>query len=73
LKRQQTSFKQSVKKVSKNMITATEALKFVKDHVQWCRENGESDMRSVLGYINMLEKQISDSKTVEEITEYFES
>jgi hypothetical protein len=55
------------------MITATEALKFVKDHVQWCRENGESDMRSVLGYINMLEKQISDSKTVEEITEYFES
>jgi hypothetical protein len=58
---------------NKNMITATEALKFVKDRVQWCRSNGESDMRSVLSYISMLEKQISDNKTLEEITEYFES
>jgi hypothetical protein len=30
-------------------------------------------MRSVLSYISMLEKQISDNKTLEEITEYFES
>ena len=48
-------------------VTGLEALKLIAADVQGFRENGESDMRSVLNSINYLRSQIANGMTAEEI------
>ncbi len=40
-------------------MTTDEALKEVQDHVQWCREEGETDLRGILHKIKSLREQLA--------------
>ena len=42
-------------------MTTDEALKNVQDHVQWCREEGETDLRGILFHIKELRKELQQS------------
>ena len=55
-----------------NEITVNDVLKIIKDEAQWCRENGESDMRNILNAVNYLQNQIDSGKSREEILVNFE-
>ena len=48
-------------------ITALEALDLIRDRVQWQRENGETDLRSILYAISALEKDVKAGKTIERV------
>lgn len=37
---------------------ADDCLRHVYDHVQWCRENGETDLRGILNTIKILRNQL---------------
>jgi len=45
------------RKESKPMTT-DEALKYMQDYIQWCRENGESDLRGPLHAVQSLRKEL---------------
>ena len=49
------------------MITALEALDQIRDRVQWQRENGEPDLRSILYCISALENDVKAGKTIEQV------
>lgn len=49
------------------MMNAIEALDIVRKRAQWMREEGESDMRSILYLINGLMRDIESGKTTEQI------
>lgn len=51
-------------------ITAVEALTIVRDRAQWCREEGESDMRSIIWLVDSLITKIAEGKSAEEIKTY---
>ena len=51
-------------------ITAIEALTIVRERAQWCREEGESDMRSIIWLVDSLLTKISEGKSAEEIKTY---
>ena len=51
-------------------ITAVEALELVRNRAQWCRERGESDMRSIIWMVDAILKKVSEGKSAEEIKEY---
>ena len=48
-------------------VTAEEILNILSKYVQWCRESGESDMRSVLGCIRGLQRDLREGKTAAQI------
>jgi hypothetical protein len=52
-------------------LTATEALDLVAKQAQWCRENGESDMRNILNYVRAIKPLVAEGKTRDEIIAYF--
>jgi hypothetical protein len=49
------------------MMTAIEALNIVRDRAQWMRNEGESDMRSIIWLISGLINDIEAGKPTEEI------
>lgn len=51
-------------------ITAVEALTIVRARAQWCREEGESDMRSIIWMVDSLLTKIAEGKSAEEIKAY---
>jgi len=53
-------------------VTAEEVLSILHKFVQWCRENGESDMRSVLGCIRGLQCDLREGKTAAQIHQELE-
>lgn len=48
-------------------MNAIEALKIIRTRAQWMREEGESDMRSIIWLTNALIKDIEAGKSTEEI------
>ncbi len=54
-----------------NQLTANDVLKLVKDRAQWCRENGESDMRNIISTTRNIESMIKEGKTRDEILAAF--
>jgi hypothetical protein len=52
-------------------ITALDVLQLVGDRAQWCRENGESDMRNILNTTRYLKSLIDAGKTRDEIMAEF--
>lgn len=55
-----------------NELTATDVLKLVGDRAQWCRENGESDMRNILNTVRFIKLMIDEGKARAEVLAYFE-
>ena len=54
-------------------MNAIEALKLVRNRAQWMRQEGESDMRSIIWLIDGLITDIKSGKSTEEIVaEYVE-
>lgn len=54
-----------------NELTAHDVLKLMTDRAQWCRENGESDMRNILNTGRSIRTMLSEGKSREEILAYF--
>lgn len=52
-------------------ISAVDVLKLVNDRAQWCRENGESDMRNILNTTREIKSMIDSGKTRDEILAAF--
>lgn len=53
-------------------LTVLDAINVLAGKAQWCRENGESDMRNILNTASMLRRLISEGKSREEIMEAFD-
>jgi len=53
-----------------NELTAHDVLKLLMDRAQWCRENGESDMRNILNTGRMIKEKLAEGKSREEILAY---
>ena len=53
-------------------LSANDALKLVADCAQRCRENGDSDMRTILNAVRGIRSMIADFKTRAEILAHFE-
>lgn len=54
-----------------SQLTAMEALDLIAKQAQWCRENGEYDMRVILTYVKAIKSLIVQGKTAEEIITHF--
>lgn len=54
-----------------NELTALDVLKLMTDRAQWCRENGESDMRNILNTGRHLKTMLDEGKSREEILAAF--
>ncbi len=52
-------------------FTASDAINILAERAQWCRENGESDMRNILNTASILRRMIAEGKPREEIMEAF--
>lgn len=50
-----------------DILTAQDVLKLLADRAQYCRENGESDMRNILNTVRHIRTLIADGKTRTEI------
>lgn len=50
-----------------NLLTIDDALKIIRDRAQWCREEGESDMRNILHTIDSLKADIAAGLSRDEI------
>jgi hypothetical protein len=50
-------------------LTADDALKLLADRAQWCRENGETDMRNILNTVHGIKSMIAEGKSRAEILE----
>lgn len=48
-------------------LTAEDVLKLIEDRAQWCRENGESDMRNILNTIRGIKGDMAEGKSRTEI------
>lgn len=53
-----------------NELTAQDVLTLLMDRAQWCRENGESDMRNILNVGRMIKEKLAEGKSREEILAY---
>jgi len=53
-------------------LTALEAVKLLADKAQWCREEGESDMRYIVHMAARLSEQISSEMSRLDILKYWE-
>lgn len=54
-----------------NQLTAVDVLKLISDRAQWCRENGESDMRNILNTVRIIKNMLNEGKTRNEVMDYF--
>ena len=54
-----------------DQLTVADVLTLVGNRAQWCRENGEADMRNILNTIRLIERSISEGKSRDEILAYF--
>lgn len=54
-----------------NDLTAFDAIKILSDRAQYCRENGDSDMRNILNTAHFLKRMISEGKSRDEILKEF--
>ena len=45
-------------------MTTNEALEKVMEHLQWCREKGETDLRGILNVIECLRKDIAKENAI---------
>jgi hypothetical protein len=50
-----------------NELTINDVLDIIYKRAQWCRENGESDMRNILRTVKFIREDISKGKTRDEI------
>jgi len=53
-----------------DQLTADDVLKLLTDRAQWCRENGESDMRNILSTAHSIKALMTEGKTRDEILAY---
>jgi len=54
-----------------NQLTASDALDLVEKRAQWCRSNGESDMRNIVYTIADIRSLIAKGISREEIIETY--
>ncbi len=54
-----------------NELTALDAIDILAARAQWCREEGESDMRNILNTASYLRSLIKDGKSRDEILAEF--
>jgi hypothetical protein len=54
-----------------NGLTTEDALGLLEERAQWCRSNGESDMRNIVHMIADIRSMIAKGKNREEIIEAF--
>lgn len=54
-----------------NEFTAIDVLKIIEQRAQFCRKNGESDMRNILDLVRFLRQGISSGKSREQIINEF--
>lgn len=52
-------------------LTVNDALYLIAQRAQWCRENGETDMRNIINLITAIESMIAEGKCRDEIVDYF--
>jgi len=52
-------------------LTAIDALAIVAKRAQWCRENGESDMRNILNTVSLVSRMANEGKSRDEILAEF--
>ena len=52
-------------------MNAIEALVIIRERAQWMREEGESDMRSIIWLIDGIIRDIQAGKSAEQITAYY--
>jgi len=52
-------------------LTALDVLKLVTERAQWCRENGESDMRNILHTTRCIKGMLKEGKSRDEILAEF--
>ena len=50
-----------------DQLTVQDVLALIEKRAQWCRENGESDMRNILNTIRGIKSDIAAGKTRDEI------
>lgn len=50
-----------------DQLTVQDVLTLIEKRAQWCRENGESDMRNILNTIRGIKSDIAAGKTRDEI------
>lgn len=48
-------------------LTVDDTLKLLADRAQWCRENGDTDMRNILNAVRGIRSMISEGKSRAEI------
>ncbi len=52
-------------------LTVIDALAIVAARAQWCRENGESDMRNILNTVSLVSRMVNEGKSRDEILAEF--
>lgn len=52
-------------------LTASDVLSLVAARAQWCREEGESDMRNILHFVSCVKSAMDSGKSRDEILAYF--
>ena len=50
-------------------LTVDDALKLLADRAQYCRENGDTDMRNILNTVRGIKSMIAEGKSRAEILE----
>lgn len=55
-----------------NQLTVNDALNLVVDCANRCRENGDSDMRTIINVVRAIRAEIAGGKTRTEILAHFE-
>jgi hypothetical protein len=53
-----------------DQLTAHDVLNLITARAQWCRENGESDMRNILNTARLIKTMLEEGKSREEILSY---
>ena len=54
-----------------NQLTVSDVLQLISARAQWCRENGESDMRNILNTVRAIKSLMDEGKTRTEVLAYF--
>ena len=54
-----------------NQLTASDALDLIEERAQWCRANGESDMRNIVYTIADIRSMVAQGKDRDEILQAF--
>lgn len=57
--------------MSEESLTAAYVLGLVADRAQQCREDGDSDMRIILSFVDRLERFVAQDASWAEVEEYF--